>query len=1084
MFGEGLGGRGWCAGVLVCVLLLSVCAGVAFGAGGYEVVGSIGGIEAPESVAVDQASGEVYVLETSSPEERISRFTASGKPDPFSSAEPYLRRNSLFGPVEEFRFGFPHEAEVAVDGSSGPASGDVYATEPGRERVDVFASSGAFLGEVGVGSASPLSGGEPCGVAVDGVGNVFIAWFSGHVDEFTPTTSDPADDSFDGQLENVGEICGVAVETGGKTFVQLLAEARGGQLFSYEPKQYGEETPVPQLAGAAVQAYGINPVNNHLFRVEGGMVSEYDTTGALVGAPFGPIAAPLSLAVNAALERVYVVDASTGRVDIFEVPRSAAPSVEGESSADVGSTFAEIKGELSANLLDTHAYLEYGGSSAYGIMVPAAPGVDIGSGRTVQDVAEFLTGLAPGTTYHYRVVAGNANGVTDGPDRTFTTPTPSSLSLPDGRAWEMVSPLDKNGGEVAPPGEVSAGGVEEASADGEHVTYLTLAAFGEALGSPLGDQYLASRTPAGWSSSDLMTPMNAGSFDLAGEGGPYIAFSTDLRSSLERNGTIAGGTPVLNPPLAPLAPPRYENFYLRDDNSGALQALLTQTPEVPAGSFQLEFEGASPDLKHIVLSSESVLTPGAVAGPPNLYEWSGGVLQAVNVLPGVTDGETAPGAVLGAGPNNNPYPDTSHAVSDDGSRVYFTDDESAPGLYVRENAGAPDARTLLLGGGGVFQAASADGNTAFFTESGDLFEFDAMSGGSRDLTVDASHGGAGVQGVLGASSDGAYVYFVANGRLAAGAEEGNCDSRGNGEVCGLYMYHEGHVAFITMLSQGDAADWALALVDRTARVSGDGRHVVFMSSSSLTGYDNLDANTSVPDSEVYEYGPPVEFGQACPRCLECASCDETGARPTGPSNIPAASPYGLERAVYQSRVVSFDGSRVFFNSSNALVSGDTNGRQDVYEFEGGHDYLISGGTSGENSVFVDASESGNDVFFITGQQLVGQDKDQIADLYDARVGGGFPAPAVPAPACAGDNCLTGLAASPVFGAPVSSTFAGPGNLVPKHTVTAKKTTKHKAKKTTKHKAKKKAKKHKAKKAAARGKGRASRRSVRSMRGRG
>ena len=88
------------------------------------------------------------------------------------------------------------------------------------------------------------------------------------------------------------------------------------------------------------------------------------------------------------------------------------------------------------------------------------------------------------------------------------------------------------------------------------------------------------------------------------------------------------------------------------------------------------------------------------------------------------------------------------------------------------------------------------------------------------------------------------------------------------------------------------------------------------------------------------------------------------------------------------RVMSDDGSRVFFNAYDALVPGDTNGTQDVYQWElpgtgdcttanpsyseqnGGCVSLISSGQSPQVSEFIDASADGKDVFFTTGSSLL------------------------------------------------------------------------------------------------------------------
>jgi hypothetical protein len=194
----------------------------------------------------------------------------------------------------------------------------------------------------------------------------------------------------------------------------------------------------------------------------------------------------------------------------------------------------------------------------------------------------------------------------------------------------------------------------------------------------------------------------------------------------------------------------------------------------------------------------------------------------------------------------------------------------------------------------------------------------------------------------------------------------------------------------------------------------------------------------------------------------CASCNPTGARPHGGSSVP-----GWTTQLYQSRYLSGDSGRLFFDSSDALVPQDTNNVEDVYEYEppqggegsppndtcttqsaiyvpasGGCVSLISSGTSPESSSFMDTSETGNDVFFLTTARLSVRDVDSAYDIYDARVGGGEPEPTKPVE-CQGDACQSPVGA-PEDLTPGSLTFSGPGNPTPPPPVvktTTKQTTK-------------------------------------------
>ncbi len=356
-----------------------------------------------------------------------------------------------------------------------------------------------------------------------------------------------------------------------------------------------------------------------------------------------------------------------------------------------------------------------------------------------------------------------------------------------------------------------------------------------------------------------------------------------------------------------------------------------------------------------------------------------------------------------------------------------------------------------------------------------------------DLSADTNPGGerADVQGVLDASEDGSYVYFAASGVLGDGAEHGatpgNCiggrgASLGSG-LCNLYVDHYSSEAgkwevphFIAAVSGADYDDWAYGLTNGTARSSPDGRYLAFMSQQALTGYNNLDAVSGEPDEEVYLY-------DALTHRLECASCNPTGARPLGEefenqkdvglsggdgvwagstwlaANVPGWVSYEDQAGADQPRYLS-DSGRLFFNSHEALVPEDVNGTWDVYEYEppgigtcttaavtfgersGGCVGLISAGESPEESAFLDASESGGDVFFLTASQLVPQDFDHSLDVYDAHECTGvspcFPTPAVQPPSCTTEaSCKPSPTPQPtLYAPPPSATFNGPGNVTP------------------------------------------------------
>jgi hypothetical protein len=700
---------------------------------------------------------------------------------------------------------------------------------------------------------------------------------------------------------------------------------------------------------------------------------------------------------------------------------AAGPPVLGDSWAStVFSTTARLHAEVNPNGLFSTYRFEYITKAAHDANVaaskdpfagasraPSQTDASIGSGTASVTVLQFVSALTPDTTYRYRVVAKNSGGTASGPTQAFATfPLSGGPLLPDERGWEMVSPIEKNGGQVDPPGTLAGGGLIAAAAAGDAITYSSAASFGQAIGAPPASQYVARRGGGGWTSENLDVAIFSGSYDVETEGVPYRLFSHDLTRGLLTSGKrcrgeAAEGCPVANPPLPGTdAPAGYRNYYLRE--AGGFQSLLGASDiaftNVDPADFDLTMAGATRDLSAIVLASCAALTQNATEAPqgeacdhaqPNLYRWSGGGLSLVNLLPAQSVG--TPGGALAA---------PTGAISADGARIYWRSLTSG-NLYLRE-AGATKQVDADAGGGGSFQAAAADGSVAYFTKDGHLWRFLAGADAATDLTPVG-----GVVGVLEASAAGDRVYFQ--------------------DSDGLKVWRAGQTSTIAPGPEiAHAANFPPAT--GTARVSADGARLLFVSDESLTGYDNTDLDTKAPDRQVFLYDDG-------PKALICVSCNASGARPAGPSTIPATRANGSVAGSppYKPRVLALEGRRVFFESEDALVIGDTNNVSDVYQWEaqgtgsctrpGGCVALISSGRDAAGAIFADASAEGADAYFLTEESLVASDLGSL-DLYDARVGGGFPVPSPPIP-CTGDSCQ---ALPPEPADPTLTTLlAGPGN---------------------------------------------------------
>jgi hypothetical protein len=537
------------------------------------------------------------------------------------------------------------------------------------------------------------------------------------------------------------------------------------------------------------------------------------------------------------------------------------------------------------------------------------------------------------------------------------------LTLLDSRGWEMVSPAEKNGGEVQGFGANFGGDVLQGAADGETATFSSASSFnGEAQGAPVASQYLSRRTAAGWLTEDVTLPTQSGSYGENPAGVPYRLFSTDLSRALIINGSGCFESES--------CPRRYS---LRQSAGGS----LSLSPE----ALGLRFAGASPDLRHVVFSTCRALTANATEVPDgkggceasatNLYQWDGAQLTLINVLPGQSKG--TPGAILAA---------AGGAVSADGSRAYFTLVEDGA-LYLYEAGKEAKLIAETVGGGASFQSASPDGSLAFFTKAAHLYRYEAQTNTATDLTP-----GGEVIGVLGASEDGLHVYYLS--------------------AAGLFLWHSATTTKVA--AAADASNYPPAI--GTARVSPDGGVLAFLSNAKLIGYNNTDKNTGKADTEVFLYDADANGGAGQ---LTCASCNFEGVRPVGPSSIPGAVANGAgpdATQTYKPRALTAGGHRLFFDSRDALVTQDTNNDRDVYEWEAqgsgtctqapGCLQLISNGRSEDGASFIDASESGRDAFFLTDGSLVGADPGAV-DLYDAREGGGFAVPEKPIP-CEGDAC--------------------------------------------------------------------------------
>jgi hypothetical protein len=711
----------------------------------------------------------------------------------------------------------------------------------------------------------------------------------------------------------------------------------------------------------------------------------------------------------------------------------APPAVGAVTTADAEDTTAVLTGRVNPNSQATTYWFEYGTTDSYGSQT--SPG-NAGSGGDSVVVSEQISGLQPGTTYHYRLVAENASGRTEGADHTFTTRSTAAAGcpneefrtgvaahLPGCRAYEQVSPTDKGGFDISlDSSEALSGG--PVAVDGDGVAFRSLGAF---AGTPFGGSsgglpYLSTRGQDAWSTRSLHPrPLE----QVLLRTNDVRAFTPDLSLSILSTGVRLLDHPVQN-----------NNYYLQDNSNNALTHLLSFAPTIV-------YAVASDDLQHLVVDPTGApLTaePNQPGSARKVYEATGGQVRLVSREPG-TNEPFQSASVIGSGLGTL---SSEGAISADGRHIFFTSPFSGDErtIYRRTDGttttlASPSERIFPDPNGirpKVFQVASKDGSRVFFTSAeqltdnanssspssvfqGDIYRYDVdadelvnLSAGTPGLTA------AEVDGVLGIDHAGDRAYFVATGQVVPG--------EGVAGEPNLYLWEDdgtpqGATRFIATLSGSDSGNWSWG-ASKMAQVTPDGTHLVFRSVMNVTGYDSGGV------AQIYRYDADADGGDGR---LECLSCPPGGA--AGAAVVPTKANTGGALGQALPKFVSDDGSRVIFSTPDAILPRDGNGRYDAYLWEDGEVFLISSGASSDLSSAYGMSASGDDVFFRTREQLVPADGDKLIDVYTARVNGGLASQQEQArPDCEGEACKGEARTAPPPTTPSSADNHGVGNVRP------------------------------------------------------
>jgi len=989
-------------------------------------------------VAVDQSGGDVYVADITN--NVVDKFDALGKylcQITGSSLPSLTECNGIAGsetPAGSVAFSNP--AALAVDNATAPADpslGDIYVVDGGHGAclnpengicgvIDKFSAAGAYLGQVGGPFPSSLFG-----VGVDASGNVWVYDSGSNIYEFDSSGTSV----FQFNAGIGGAWPAFAVDSNGNTypaFGQLSASVEkfdsaghdGGLLekfctfcqvgiatdLSTDDVYVDDETfiaeynsakePLVQFGQAQLTSGGqggiaVNPVTGTIYvanatdakvyvfgpspgpRVAPQAASNVQTTTATLNATVNPEGAATKYQFEYGASRAYgqsapaspadagsgssPVAASAGLTELeggttyhYRIVASNAngsvtsadrtfttlpvPVIDAAFVSDLSASSATLNAKIDPKGADTKYHFEFGTSTEYGSRVPAAD-EDIGEGTSDVSRSQTITLPRANTLYHWRVVAVGVNGTTISPDHTFIYPT-EGVSLPDGRAYEMVSPAQKNGSLL---GDVFLGEPPEVSSDGSRVITSTIQCFSGAESCPaqrasVGSPYEFSRSSAGWRTTAL-APSGSQFQALSA-----LSFSADAGTAL----------------FTAVTPPHGEDDFYARRADGSLIDIGPLTPpsagRVGNGTFNRSF--VTGDLSRLVWETGGGTShwpfDETSAGSRTVYEYAGAG-NAQPLMVGVSGGAgstdligTCSTELSGSAPGT---------LSANGLIVYFVAvggkaclgsgaNKETPvpvaEVFARVDNAQPDARTVAISEPQAPQAPSESNEACESTKCKENTE-DTPTGieNWRDARF------------YGASQDGSKAFFASTQQLTDTASQDplsgdsasatGCTFTSGANGCNLYEYDFASAPGRRLIdvSAGDSGGGG-PRVQGAIAVSTDGSHVYFVARGVLTTSANARSQSAQSGAEnLYVF-------------------ERDGAHPNGRvafiAALPAADAGEWEHGVGNPANVGPDGRFLVFTSSGRLTADDTSvgGAQQVfrYDAQSGELIRISIGNEGFN----------------------------------------------------------------------------------------------------------------------------------------
>jgi hypothetical protein len=706
--------------------------------------------------------------------------------------------------------------------------------------------------------------------------------------------------------------------------------------------------------------------------------------------------------------------------------QSEAPQAETVGSPIRTATSVRLEGRVDPRGSATDFRFEYGTEgSCDSHPCQSTPVQTAGAGQETRFVSQLVSGLAADTTYHYRLVAENEAGPSEGADRTATT-RHSDAPLNHGglagppqsdRAWELVSMPDTDGNPVA------AG--YAFSDSGDRSIYQVLG------GTPIGDsgsnynELFAERTSSNWLTQWFLPTRQ----EATGPNWQPPIADPSLSRAFTYDEDFAGG--------------RRAFWELRP---GGTPTKLLELSEAEYGGFF----AASEDVSRTVVALTGSLDPGHPTSPSavNLYEVGSGFPRLLSLLP--SGDVPACGVVRPTSPfglPSGPARRADHWVSRDGSLLVFPSRGAECGapsqLYLRDiDAGATTRISPLPVSGPACSAAfiKSTGNSVFFwtrsrllvqdsepaacagSADGDIYRSDLATeslecvtcivpGISADVVVAGEREPAETVAV---AEDGSRLYFSSWQRLVPGAASP-----------GAYRVDvaTGGLAYVAPLEGEDRIG---ELAAAGSALTPDGTVIVFRSSA--PGLNQLGGAQNGGTSQYYRYDD-------ADRSLVCASCPQDGSPPQ-----VAASEFGPSSEAGPNTDPLSDDGDFAFATPVALVGADRNTSPsggastaggDLYEWRDGRLLLVSDGATRWPALAISplvagVSPSGSDIFFTASARYTADAVDSVNRLYDARLGGGFQVAQTP-PACSAEGCSEPSAPLPEEPNPATDRFSGNGN---------------------------------------------------------